>query len=1024
MRPIRLTMTAFGPFAGTEVVDFRDALAAGLFGIYGPTGSGKSSIFNAMTFALFGESAKQGQDVKSLRSDHAAASTATEVEFIFELGNKRFVLRRSPEQFRPKARGEGETRQLHEAYLFDATGIPPDEITATNCGNMIAEKKVRDVDAAVHDLLGYGAAQFRQIILLPQGDFEKFLTSSSEDRLGILRPLFDVSQYRALAEWFKEAAAESRRFIQEARTKYIGRLEGEGFESRDALASGIEVAKATLLEQTEAETAIVVIATAAKNELTYAQQLEALFRAAENAQAKLSTCEARKLEISEVKTRVFGAKQAANLLDVEDQALRAGKASIDAERESTEERRIATKVAEAAKIALEVFAAQHSRRGEIDELKQAGADLVRHRETLTKAETKKEVLVAVGATLIKSQKILNQAKVHHDRLVDQLNKAVLVLESARKADIERSNLMTEKNKNRTEATAANFYETAKNQLSNAESDLIEKTHVEKTALTARGKANEVLIGAEAALARFQAIILADKLQEGQPCSVCGSTKHPAPASGSREGSDLTDTWRAAQAVEKDAQSDWEKASQELAVAKQRHNDRLESFVKLVVPARSFETYEDALVDIDDKLSALGATTDVAALEQTLDDLKPLIESSENSLRIATDDKTEAEKKRALADQALKDALTSVPDMLREPGALDEAAQGNKDEVQRRTKALQDADESARREKEISLKANKDAEAAQKTVANAKRTHSQAQEEFMQRLAQAGMTAETFEDRKTNIAQIEVDEIEIKKFESDLAGATALKLSTANAIEGQERPNLEIFIETDKNAKDAAQIASKDRGIAVGRVKQLETLANGIADEVARVAELEAQTAPQQELAAKFNGDNPAHLTLEAFAIRSMFDQVLDAANLRLHPMSDGRYQLERDDEGGKGRAKQGLGIRVHDVHTGTARSTASLSGGETFIAALALALGLSDVVESNAGSIRLDTIFIDEGFGSLDAEDSGTLDQVLQTLGDTTGHSRAVGLISHVGMVKDAIPNGFQIEKTPRGSHIQSRGVQ
>jgi len=185
--------------------------------------------------------------------------------------------------------------------------------------------------------------------------------------------------------------------------------------------------------------------------------------------------------------------------------------------------------------------------------------------------------------------------------------------------------------------------------------------------------------------------------------------------------------------------------------------------------------------------------------------------------------------------------------------------------------------------------------------------------------------------------------------------------------------------------------------------------------------MESETASLRELAALFNGSNSAKMELETYAIGAMFDQVLQAANLRLSPMTSGQYSFERALEG-KGGGKRGLGINVHDGHTGKARATSTLSGGETFIAALSLALGLSDVVESTNGNIRLDTIFIDEGFGSLDTEnDAGTLDQVLQTLQDLIGDHRAVGLISHVPLVQQAIPNGFSIRKTPSGSHVEIR---
>lgn len=178
------------------------------------------------------------------------------------------------------------------------------------------------------------------------------------------------------------------------------------------------------------------------------------------------------------------------------------------------------------------------------------------------------------------------------------------------------------------------------------------------------------------------------------------------------------------------------------------------------------------------------------------------------------------------------------------------------------------------------------------------------------------------------------------------------------------------------------------------------------------------------LADAFSGQNEMNTTLESFAIGAMFDQVLEAANLRLEPMTSGRYRLERDVESTGGRSKRGLDIRVHDIETGRPRDLTTLSGGETFIAALSLALGLSDIVEASHGAIRLDTIFIDEGFGSLDTEnDAGTLDRVLQVLQDIVGASRSVGLISHVPLVQQAVPTGFSILKGIGGSTIEKRAA-
>ncbi|NJL08618.1 MAG: SMC family ATPase, partial [Methylacidiphilales bacterium] len=253
MRPMRLTLQAFGPFGGREVVDFRMALTAGLFGIYGQTGAGKSSIFSAMTFALFGEAARAEQETPSLRSDHADPDLPTEVEFVFELGMRRYVVRRRPEQTRPKQRGSGDTRDIHEAWLFDATGLAVEEISRERSGKAMAERKVGLVREALIELLGYGPEQFRQIVLLPQGRFEAFLAAGTDARRVILRELFDVSLYRRIMEKFKADAAETEKRIRQEREVCARRLAAEGFGDGDALTAGIAAAEAAHAADSSAE---------------------------------------------------------------------------------------------------------------------------------------------------------------------------------------------------------------------------------------------------------------------------------------------------------------------------------------------------------------------------------------------------------------------------------------------------------------------------------------------------------------------------------------------------------------------------------------------------------------------------------------------------------------------------------------------------------------------------------------------------------------------------------------------------
>lgn len=317
MRPVRLTMQAFGPYPEREVIDFRDVVDAGLFGIYGQTGSGKSTIFSAMTFALFGEPAKTDQDAPSLRSDHADAGVHTEVEFVFDIGGRRYVVLRRPDQMRPKQRGGGETRSPHEAFLFDAAGLTLDDIKDGQRGKIVAERKVRDVDAAISETLGYGPEQFRQIVLLPQGRFETFLSAKTKERLEILRELFDVSLYRSLATKLNADAEAVERHVRHAREICVERLATEGFESTDALTTGIANAQAHHAELLESEKAARANFGAAQTVVREGEKIEAQFKVAETALETLTELEAGQGDMDALADRVARAERARSLLDAE-----------------------------------------------------------------------------------------------------------------------------------------------------------------------------------------------------------------------------------------------------------------------------------------------------------------------------------------------------------------------------------------------------------------------------------------------------------------------------------------------------------------------------------------------------------------------------------------------------------------------------------------------------------------------------------------------------------------------------------
>ena len=457
MRPITLTMTAFGPYAGEESVDFREAVKSGLFGIYGSTGSGKSTIFSAMTFALFEEASRNEQDTSSLRSHHADDDTLTEVKFIFEVGASCYLIRRTPDQMRPAKRGDGDTKETHKAWLFDVTGIAPEDVSDENCGELIAEKKVGDVKAAVQERLGYGANQFRQIVLLPQGKFETFLTAKSDERMKILRDLFDVSLYRKLASTLKDDAKATEDKVKIDRLTCARQLEHEGFESPDALKTGIAEAKSLYDKAAETANAAIKAATLAETAAQNGKDLEAKFMAHKTAQAHLSKLTQSAEGMKALEETLDHLTKAQSLRDVDAaQQNAAQKLKDDTTHLATTQ--AAEETAKAKNLsAQETLDAQDALKGKRDEQRRRLETLQAYAETLKKAGVLKTAWEVEKAKQCESQIALTQAKALEQAAVQKHQDALIRVKTAQTQSVKRARLDAELMKAKQVADAATAY---------------------------------------------------------------------------------------------------------------------------------------------------------------------------------------------------------------------------------------------------------------------------------------------------------------------------------------------------------------------------------------------------------------------------------------------------------------------------------------------------------------------------------------------------------------------------------------
>ena len=528
--------------------------------------------------------------------------------------------------------------------------------------------------------------------------------------------------------------------------------------------------------------------------------------------------------------------------------------------------------------------------------------------------------------------------------------------------------------------------------------------------------------AERDLSAAQALHLASKLRAGSPCPVCGATEHPAPATGRIDNAGLDRAFRQARAGWQEADDASRVAAETLAGLKSTLAARQDVLAGLDRPEETSENLAKEIAAGRRALTDLGPEVDIEAAEaaiEGLDEELTRLECRRDELRDAV---AECRQETAKVAARRDEMLSAVPEAMRDAEALAAARAAASRDLAGLQAARIAAENAARETRDASIGAEKDREAAAQLLSNWQERRRKAEEAFRARLFLAGLSEGEFRDLKPAIDTLDRDREAVDEYRRKLQNAEEAATEAAAAIEALVRPDLPLLDEKLREAGDSLTRATELRIATAGRVDHLTRLRDSLAETLRSLDRAEATSGPLRMLAALVNGNNPQKLDLKTFAIGAMFDRVLEAANLRLGPMIS-RYRLERDLEGG-GRGRRGLGIQVFDMHTGKSRPTSTLSGGETFIAALALALGLADVVESASGKVRLDTIFIDEGFGSLDTENgSGTLDQVLHALNTLVSQNRAVGLVSHVPLVQEAIPNGFYVRKGLAGSSVEARGL-
>jgi len=1019
MKPLKLTMRAFGPYAGTQILDFTELGGRSFFLIHGPTGSGKTTILDAMCFALYGDTSGAERDGKQMRSDHADRPVITEITFDFAVGDQTYRIKRNPEQERPKRRGEGTTTMGADATLWKRTGAADEGEEGT-----VLENGWRRVTEAVEKLLGFKSSQFRQVVMLPQGEFRKLLTAGSGERQVILETLFRTEFYRRLEEALKEAAKGIKNNFELAAAQKTWVLKEAGADSREELEERYRLHK-----KQAAEAAIRI--EACENAYKEAQERLAAGRKAQDrltekkdAARVVADLDAKIPVMDTKRAELARARQASGLADAENilktrRREAAGAAGYHGEKLRLRETALAAKEEAAEKLA--------SEKEREPEREAAGREVVRLGELTAKVAALEEARKEADA----AQKGLLSAEGVQSRAHRALTGIQASLEEISKAHLEavsRAALAP--------ALEAAFKEAGaisgkRQELEEVRGELLKIRKEFDTAGKTLRQAEVNYAGARQELLRLQeawykgqAAILAGSLTAGAPCPVCGSPSHPAPAAAEAKlpsEQDIKAKQQETAAFEKLRDSARDKQG---AIATQMAviTGKTESIAKELGVNAGVDpaVLRKAALKAGELWKKAGEAMETASLlAKKLDDLKKNEINAGEQLEAANKAFLEAQAAREAARAVVKEREFSLPEDLRDPVSLQKAqkAAGEKREqlMSAYEQAAKNADEAVR----VFTKADTAVNEAFGVLLTAEKRVEDEERSFYLRLEAAGFKDQAdFKAAVRTREDIQLLEKTVKEFDESLRAAGDRLELAVRAAEGLSEPDMGKLILVVNEAENMWKQALSQGTELQSLTGRESGWLNNLMEIEGALKDLEGRYEVLGRISEVANGKNKYGMTFQRFVMGALLDDVTIAATGRLKLMSRGRYHLQRTLDRARGNAAGGLELEVFDTYTGAARSVSTLSGGETFLASLSLALGLADVVQSYAGGIRLDTIFVDEGFGTLDPE---SLDFALQALIDLQEGGRLVGIISHVPELKERIDARLEVRPTDRGSAASFR---
>lgn len=1013
MKPLKLTMCAFGSYAGTENLNFSELGENGLYLITGETGSGKTTIFDAISYALFGKASGNARNsYRMLRSDYAEGRTKTYVALTFSSSGNEYAVRR---EIIPHI-----ARKTEEiTYTDNASMTLPD-------GTVI--DRSRDVDAKILDVIGLNRDQFAQIVMVAQNDFLRFLQSGTDDRVKILRRIFGTSSLRFFQESLKNKARikdEERRAVLRDFEKYEvnpyqrAELFAEWERQIQADETAIKQADEHLKTDDEAVKSLAA-------QIAVAEGIIKIFTDLAARREALETHSSQQAEIDLIRQRrVLGETALRKVKPFAEKSVEADIALLSA-------------VSGLAKAKLSESEAECS-------LEKANKEL----DSLPPLEAAREAFGKLNVLWKQEEnrlKKLTELKGDYDIIAKKqtrsndldtelavIKKTILTLPPIAEAQADFHKLELE-------LAAWHEKQVAFNKLNNEYKNLSAK----QEELTVEQAQFELLTeqyqriktqydGLYEKFLRGQAGVLSATLETGKPCPVCGSQEHPFPAAAMED--DISES----KLKKLGADADKAKAALDAKTADCASICTQADVLAARLLSDASAWFNDiTLIGIGDVLSDAIRQTGVSVIELTAK--KDSDEKALTELVLLTESNTKRKEEIALQSTALrveietqtnrflKDFHEFSPDIVWKTASMDlakileETQSAMRELTKKKTEDEKDLADLTRRFEAASkaVTENESNLMSARTLVNEREKRVKEQESititakdaYLKELAQSGFanteaysTALITEDELIALAKTISNYDENKK--TIRHEIIRLEMETAD----KQKPDLDKLNTKATELKERIDKLRIARDEAKMRYENTVRILNELKKSAAALEKVEKEYATLKSLSDTANG----RLDFETYAQMAYFERVLRAANLRLKIMSQNRYALLRREESGDGRRRTGLEIEVADSYTGRSRSANSLSGGESFMASLSLALGLSDVVQQTAGGIHLDAMFVDEGFGSLDAE---VLELSVRTLSNMAGGNRIIGIISHVAELRERIDKQVRVEKTTRGSKL------